>query len=299
LPTAVIFDIQRFSLHDGPGIRTTVFFKGCPLSCLWCQNPESLAHPPEMAFYQEYCRGCLACREVCPQGAVLEEAEARIDFKRCDACGQCVDVCPTGSLRLIGKKWVVADLLEEVVKDRDFFQDSGGGVTLSGGEPLVHEAFLREFVPELKKPGIHITLETAGMYPWERLAGLLPHLDLIYYDLKHMDGAVHQEFTGFSNQRILDNFSRLASLDAPLVGRMPLIPGINETRDNLKATARFLRQNGQETIHCLKYHNLGQAKLARINSGPAPLELPRQQEQDYDLIVDTFNNEGIDVVLYD
>lgn len=299
MPNAVIFDIQRFSLHDGPGIRTTVFFKGCPLSCQWCQNPESRDPGPEMAFYAESCQGCLSCRQVCPREAILEGDTARIEFSRCDACGQCVPACPTKSLRQIGQEWSPDRLVEEVVKDRDFFQDSGGGVTLSGGEPVLQQGFLKECLPGLKEQGIHINLETAGKYPWERLAGLLDHLDLIFFDLKHMDDASHKVLTGASNQTILENFTRLAGEGTPLTARMPLIPGMNDAPENLRATARFLRTQGQDTIHLLKHHNLGEAKLPRIKSPLEPLGLPRLGDEDYDQILATFAREGIHAVLYE
>lgn len=299
LHSATIFDIQRFSLHDGPGIRTTVFFKGCTLSCAWCQNPESQSLAPEMAFYGETCRSCLACQAVCPEEAILPDHTARVDYSRCTACGLCARECPTNSLRLIGESWPVDRLLAEVLKDRDFFQDSGGGLTLSGGEPVLQAVFLEEFLPALKRHGIHVTMETAGHYHWERLERLLRHVDLVYYDIKHLDRDAHQRATGQPNELILDNFARLARLELPLQARMPMVPGINDDARNIRATAGFLREHGQETIHCLRYHNLGEAKLCRIDSPLASLGLAPQSEQDLARAVQIFSEEGIHAVLYD
>lgn len=296
---ALIFDIQRFSLHDGPGIRTTVFFKGCSLACAWCQNPESLRLAAEMAFYGQSCQGCLACREACPRGAIVEGDEQRIDYARCDACGACVEACPTGSLRLIGRRWSAPELAEEVCKDADFFADSGGGVTLSGGEPVLQAGFLGGFLPRLRERGVEVNLETAGHYPWERLEGLLPLVDLIYFDLKHMDDAAHQWHTGSSNQRILENFARLAAAGAPLQARMPLIPGVNDDPGNIAATARFLRQQGQDSIHCLPYHPWGEAKLPRIASRLAPLGLARQEPEQLNHTAELFEEHHVHALLYD
>jgi glycyl-radical enzyme activating protein len=179
---ALIFDIQRFCLHDGPGIRTALFFKGCALRCAWCHNPESHQARQEIAFFAHCCVQCYACREVCPKKAILTDPDRRIDNPLCDGCGNCVASCLTRALRMIGKSWGTADLLAEVRKDRDFFISSGGGVTLSGGEPMLQVAFLEGFLPHLKGEGIHVTLETCGHFPWADMERIVPFLDLIYFD---------------------------------------------------------------------------------------------------------------------
>jgi pyruvate formate lyase activating enzyme len=161
---AVIFDIQRFSIHDGPGIRTTVFFKGCPLRCAWCQNPESHQPKPEIAFYKQRCSKCLTCKEACPENAILENPDQRIDYNKCIVCSQCVSACLYEALKTVGAMWDIEQLLEEIKKDTDFFFDSGGGITLSGGEPAVQSRFLKHFLPLLKDQGVHINMETCGVF---------------------------------------------------------------------------------------------------------------------------------------
>jgi glycyl-radical enzyme activating protein len=198
----LLFDLQRFSLHDGPGIRSTVFFKGCPLRCRWCQNPESHTCTPEMAFYQERCQACFCCEAVCPEQAITRRPEARIDFARCSACGACAAVCDSQAIVTIGQRWPVDRLVAEIEKDRDFFEDSGGGVTLSGGEPMGQHAFLACLLPALKARGRHVALETCGVFTWQQMEPLLPHLDLIYFDLKHMAPDIHRDLTGRDNTLI-------------------------------------------------------------------------------------------------
>lgn len=296
---AVIFDIQRFSLHDGPGIRTTIFFKGCPLSCVWCQNPESQKAGPEMAFYAEQCQKSYACADICPQNAILKAKQRRINYDRCDACGKCALECPFNALRIIGKKWHYKELADESLKDKDYFLDSKGGITLSGGEPVLHVKFLQNFLPLLKKHGIHVNIETCGVFKFKEIERILLYLDLIYYDIKHIDPKVHKQYTGGDNILILDNFARMAKVFPKLQARIPIIPGVNNDRENILATARFLKQNNQTSIHCLPYHSLGGAKLARINSGPAPFNLQSITAEDLLPIKKMFQEEGIHAVVYD
>jgi pyruvate formate lyase activating enzyme len=296
---ACIFDIQRFSLHDGPGIRTTIFFKGCLLKCRWCQNPESHKRQPEILYYQEHCRQCYACRRYCSNNAILTGGKQRIDYSRCEACGACVEACEYGAVRMAGRAWEAGLLVEEVLKDQDFFIDSGGGVTLSGGEPVLQARFLEEFLPKLKDNGIHVTLETAGFVPWGDLERILPHLDLIYYDLKLIDNSVHKKFIGQGNQIILDNFVRLAASFDRLQPRMPVIPGINNDETNIKATARFLRKSSKTVLHCLPYHRLGESKLGRMNKALKPMQLPDLAPENLKTLIKTFQAEGIEVVIPD
>ena len=295
----MIFDIQRFSLHDGPGIRTTVFFKGCPLRCAWCQNPESLTFIPEIAFYEERCRECYSCKEVCPKDAVQCETQKRIAYSRCDTCGACVTACPSDALRMLGKEWARDALVKEILRDKDFFVDSRGGVTLSGGEPMSQVSFLEGFLPKLKDEGIHITLETCGMWSWERIERILPALDLIYFDIKLMNSGRHKEFTGQGNRVILENFVRLSAIFRHLQARMPVIPGINDDYENISATARFLEENHHTTIHCLPYHRMGEAKLQRIRTDLGPLDKKSITGEDLKYVKEIFKGEGIDAVTYD
>ncbi|MBC2712301.1 MAG: glycyl-radical enzyme activating protein [Desulfosarcina sp.] len=296
---ALIFNIQRFCLHDGPGIRTTLFFKGCPLHCAWCQNPESIDPKPEMAFIAERCRGCFQCADACEADAIIRSEEKRIDHSRCTACGRCAEVCPSGGLTLVGRRWTVDTLVAEVLKDRDFFVDSGGGITLSGGEPMLQGRFLEVFLPAVKEHGIHVNLETCGCYQWEQIEPLLPFLDLIYFDLKHMDPTTHRHHTGVDNGRILDNFARLTRGAGTLVPRMPIVPGINDTEANVADTARFLLHHGHDTIHGLPYHGLGADKLRWINSPLRPLNLTSMDAEACRPVGRMFAKRGINAVIYD
>lgn len=296
---AVIFDIQRFSLHDGPGIRTTCFFKGCPLSCAWCQNPESHRLQPELIFYAESCIHCLACQKICPENALSESLPLRFDPQYCTTCGLCVSECPTNSLRLVGKEWTPTDLMDEVAKDMDFFHDSHGGVTLSGGEPLLQTAFLLNWLPMNRNKNIHTTIETCGMIPWKNIERLLPWIDLVFYDLKHMNDSIHKQYTGQGNAKILKNFSQLSKTGKALQARMPVVPGINTAPDNIRATARFLKKNKQKSIHLLPYHTLGDAKLNRIETKLRPLNITPLDPENLLEIQELFQKEEIHAVLYD
>jgi pyruvate formate lyase activating enzyme len=296
---AVVFDIQRFSIHDGPGIRTTIFFKGCPLKCRWCQNPESHKPGIEVAFYKEHCAYCFACKDVCPLNAIVESEDVRIDFDRCNACGKCVSECMNNALRLVGENWDASALLCEIIKDKDFFDDSGGGITLSGGEPTLHTPFLREFLPLVKSRGIHVNMETSGMFKYDNIAPILPFLDLIFYDLKLMDSKMHQAYTGVENKIIMENFEKLAATFKALSARMPVIPTINDTPANISATAGFLKENGLQSIHLLSYHNFGEAKLARIKTDLKPLKLPKGNGNCLLSSKNRFEEHGIGVLLYD
>ena len=296
---ATVFDIQRFSIHDGPGIRTTIFFKGCPLRCRWCQNPESHKPGIEVAFYKENCVFCFACKDVCPENAILKLEGVRIDFDRCNACGKCVSECMNNALRLVGRNWDASALVDEILKDKDFFDDSEGGITLSGGEPTLYSAFLSEFLPLVKNEGVHVNMETSGMFKWNNIEPILPFLDLIFYDLKLMDSKMHQAYTGVDNRTIMENLKRLAGTFPNLSARMPVIPTINDTPDNIAATALFLKENSLQSIHLLPYHSLGEAKLARIKTDLEPLDLSTDNA-DYLLSAKSqFEEHGICVILYD
>jgi pyruvate formate lyase activating enzyme len=296
---AVVVDIQRFSLHDGPGIRTTVFFKGCVLRCRWCQNPEALRHSPEMSFYAERCVGSGQCAEVCEHHAIDLSSPVRIDWERCTSCGSCAEACVHGAIRVVGQRYSVEALEHELMKDEGFYADSGGGVTLSGGEPMLHAQYLSLLLPRLKERGVHVTMETCGKFAWSRMEPLVESLDLVYFDFKHMDSAKHRELTGQGNEAILANFTRLAEAPVTLVARMPVIPGCNDDAANVKATATFLRANGHDALHCLGYHHLGEAKRSRLRPLAAPFQRANLTEVELEETARAFEREGIRVVLYD
>lgn len=297
--SALIFDIQRFSLHDGPGIRTTVFFKGCPLKCAWCQNPESHQKNQEIFFYKETCLGCLKCKETCKNDAIMDDSDQRIDYSACSLCGDCVSTCDSRSLRMVGQYWDIDALTDEILKDQDYFIDSNGGVTLSGGEPMLQADFFKKLLPGLRALGIHINMETCGMFSWENFEEILPCLDLVFFDLKHMDSIVHKKYTGCDNRIILENFTKLSHDGTVLQARMPVIPGINDDPENISATAQFLRKNGRKSIHCLPYHHMGESKILRMNTTQELMNLRPLTAEDLLPVKERFKKEGIDAMLYD
>ncbi|MBN2147325.1 MAG: glycyl-radical enzyme activating protein [Anaerolineales bacterium] len=290
----LIFDVKRYALHDGPGIRTTVFFKGCPLRCAWCHNPEGQSSQPEVMFRAGRCIQCGACLEVCNHGAITPDTP--LDRQLCQVCGECIKVCYSGARRWVGR-WVnIEELLAEIERDRPFYDASGGGVTFSGGEPLAQSDFLLEILRQCRQRGIHTTLDTCGYAPWETFDHLRPYVDLFLYDLKLMDEARHRQYTGVSNEIILQNLAALARQGHRLVVRAPLIAGINDDQDNLGAMADFLaglpcnhtQGHAQgyaaiERVDLAPYHEIGLAKytsLGRISplEGALPPSPARLQE---------------------
>lgn len=292
--TATVFDIQRFSIHDGPGIRTVVFFKGCSLACSWCQNPEAVRLQPEMAYYEERCiPGCSTCEDVCPEQAVGSERHGRLDFARCTVCGRCVEACPGDAIRLVGRRVTVEDLLAEVLRDQPFYAASGGGVTLSGGEPALHAPFLQVFLPAAREAGLHIVLETAGCYPSRLLDALLPLVDRVLFDLKVIDAEAHRRLTTRDNAPILANLAYLLARGAPVTVRMPVVPGYNTDPVNVAATAALLRQLGLREITLLRYNHLWEAKLPRLGDDRAPLGIVPPPDSLYESLVATFARHGV------
>ncbi len=266
-PTGIIFNVQRFSTGDGPGIRTTVFLKGCPLRCAWCHNPEGLSPRPELVWYEARCIGARDCLSACPADALtLTPQGMQIDRQRCTACGECAWVCPTGALEVIGQERTPEALLAEVQKDAVFYETSGGGVTLSGGEPLAQADFLLALCRLCREAGFHLALDTCGAAPWERYERLLPLVDLVLYDLKLFDGQRHRASTGADNARILENARRVAAAGAPLWVRTPVIPGYTADAANIAALGEFIAAElpTVERWDLLAYTDLGRAKYERL-----------------------------------
>jgi pyruvate formate lyase activating enzyme len=256
--SGLVSHVQRYSLHDGPGIRTTVFLKGCPLRCAWCHNPENLAPRPEVLVFESRCVRCGACASVCPQPGENRASE-------CRHCGACVAVCPTGAREIVGRSMTVGEVMDEIEADRVFYDESGGGVTFSGGEPLMQHGFLRTMLETCRSRGVHTAVDTCGYAPWEVLEALAPWTDLFLYDLKLMDDARHREFTGVSNAVILENLEALDRARARLWLRIPVIPGINDTPVEIAAMAQFARALNQVSqIHLLPYHRTGIHKFERL-----------------------------------
>ncbi len=263
----LIFDIQRFAIHDGPGIRTTLFLKGCPLVCWWCHNPESISPRPQLVAFPGKCIGCGACFQVCPAGAHERLADgSRIHHReRCTLCGRCAEACCAEALVIEGREITVEEAVAELAKDAPFYANSGGGVTLSGGEPLRQADFTLEVLRLCTERGFHTALDTSGHAPWEDVERVLPFTDLVLYDLKHADPEAHRTYTGISNERILDNLGRISRQGKPLEIRIPVIPGINDDLANIDASAAILAGlAGVTRVALLPYHRLGEAKYARL-----------------------------------
>ncbi len=243
MTTGLIFDIQRFSVHDGPGIRTTVFLKGCSLRCFWCHNPEGLRMTPEVQFLPNRCIACGACVVACEHGGQhLDEHGRSFTRERCVACGKCVEACVAEALNLAGRHVTDTEVVAEVLRDRVFYEASDGGVTLSGGEPALQPDFARAILARCKAEGLHTAIETCGNVPWENLAMLLPFTDLVMMDLKQMDAEKHRAATGVGNERILANARRLAGMRVPLLLRTPVVPGVNDTPAEIAAIAAFIAE---------------------------------------------------------
>ncbi len=270
--TATIFDIQRFSIHDGPGIRTTVFFKGCSLSCAWCQNPESLRARPELSFSTARCVDCRACVGACPVKAIGSDRERRVDWTRCNHCGDCAGGCPAGALTMLGQSYTVEEVVAECLRDREFFHASGGGVTLSGGEAVLQSAFLRELIEELSSAGVHTLLQTAGNYAWRLLHPLLERLDAIYFDWK-APASTYREHTGADATRVLDNLERLMRAGFPVTVRTLVVPGVNSEPEQIFEMCEPLTRLGITEIKLLSYNHLWEAKLPRLGASDRSLGL--------------------------
>ncbi len=263
----VVFNIQKFSVHDGPGIRTTVFLKGCPLRCQWCSNAESMNPGTELGILRSLCHYCGKCADVCPESVITIDTGRGIQFDRdkCTLCGECVNVCPTDALTIYGKRISVEDAFNEVYRDRSFYE-SGGGVTVSGGEPLRQAGFVTALFRKCREAGIGTCLDTSGHADPDTLKEVLEFTDYVLYDIKHMDTGCHQSFTGVSNNFILDNARVVAASGAQMLCRIPLVAGVNDTDDNMVATARFVKKLGDSVaVELLPYHRLGVAKYQTLD----------------------------------
>lgn len=263
-----VFDVKRFAVHDGPGIRTTIFFKGCPLHCLWCHNPEGIDFGPELIVRSSRCSSCYTCLKVCPTRAISPgpgKGPVVVDRSKCDLCGKCVEACAYEALEIVGRRTTVGDVVAEAARDSIFYEQSGGGVTLSGGEPLAQPAFVIALLEELKARGISTALDTSGLANEDVLARAASFSDLILYDLKTMDDSVHRRYAKSGNGLILENLQHLDRLHKPIQVRIPLVAGVNDGKENIAASIGFLKTlSSVRRVDLLKYHKGGQEKYKNL-----------------------------------
>lgn len=296
----LIFLIQGYSIQDGPGIRTTVFMKGCPLRCAWCQNPESWNLFPELMTHDAKCIGCESCAEVCPTGAISFHPEdgRRIDRALCNRCFECVEVCPAEALTRVGEYMSVEQVMKAVEKDEPFISRSGGGVTVSGGEPLLQAPFVKRLLKTCREMGYHTALDTCGYAPGPLLDEIIEFTDLILYDVKHVDSKIHEAATGVSNASILENLYKI-SHRAKIWLRMPLIPGYNDSEDTIARIGALGKEIGAEKISVLPFNRLGEGKYIGLGR---PSSLSKVEEPTGDNILQVrrqLESLGLKVTLWD
>jgi pyruvate formate lyase activating enzyme len=284
---AIVFNVQRFSTEDGPGIRTTVFLKGCPLSCLWCHNPEGISPRPQLLWYEARCIGARDCLKACPEKALeLTPQGLKIDRDRCTVCGVCAEACPAVALEVIGKEWRLEELLVEVKKDEAFYRTSGGGVTLGGGEPMAQAEFVAAFLGRCKEEALHTALDTSGIAAWSLYEKVLPHVDLFLFDLKQMDPEEHERTAGVKLAPILENARRLGRQKTRVWVRTPIIPGYTDTEENVRAVARFVAREmpNAERYDLLAFNNLCAAQYERLGIRFPLKEAPLMRREDMEAL---------------
>ena len=288
-----ITNIQKFSIHDGDGIRTTVFFKGCPLKCEWCHNPETQKFEKEMQVDREKCTGCGACAAVCPNGAIhMEEGRPILDAEACVFCGKCTRFCPTGAREVIGQEYTVKELVKELMKDQMFYEESGGGVTLSGGEVMSMDMdYLLAVAKELKRQDVTLTIDTCGFVPYEKFQELLPYVNTFLYDVKVMDPELHKKYMGTDNALILENLVRLAKDGARIYIRIPTVKEVNGNEENMKETIAFLQEHDihPAQINLLPYHDTGSGKYRKLDMEYKGTDLHAPDKEEMEALAALFN----------
>ena len=297
LATGTIFDIRKFSVHDGPGIRTTVFFKGCPLKCGWCHNPESQAAKPEQVYWEDRCLKCQACVAACQQNAISWDGNRIIaDPKKCILSEACVEACYAEARQIAGHKMTVEQVLSQIKDDVTFYDQSGGGVTFSGGEPLMQPEYLLALLLACRELEIHTALDTCGFADWSTINRLFPYVDLFLYDIKLMDPVRHKKLTGVSNIRILENLQRLSKLGRDIIVRVPIIPGANDDDENIRAIGVFAAALPHLTrVDILPYHRAAINKYERMHKAYALSEVQPPPSEQMEKIQQIFEGYGLQV----
>ena len=296
---ALIFDIKRFAINDGPGIRTTIFMKGCPLHCVWCHNPEGISEQPVKLYTKKKCIGCQSCVDVCPQHNLTLTPDGIKDLGNCILCGKCTDECPTLALQMAGKEWDMDELMALVEKERKVMEDSDGGVTICGGEPLMHPDYLVTLLTELKARHFHRTVDTTLFASAQTVERVLPLTDLFLVDLKHMDSERHKFYTGVPNEPIHNNIRLISEAGARFWIRIPLIVGVNDSVENLEASADFLASlpTPPEVVNLLVYHDIGKGKHARMGTtyNPEDISMEAPDEALQQKALDIFKEKNLNV----
>lgn len=300
---SLIFDIKRYSINDGPGIRLTLFFKGCPLSCVWCHNPEGVSKEKEKLYNQSKCIKCLTCVHVCPNRALALKSDAIVtDTSICVTCGKCADACPTGAMEISGKEMSVDEIMKEIEKEYLFFDQSGGGVTFCGGEPLLHKELLMELLDRCGKLSIHRTVDTSLYATGELVREVASNCELILADLKHMDPVKHEKFTGVDNGPILSNIRMIAREGYKFMIRIPFIEGVNADEENITATAAFLaslQEGNRPAVEMLPYHDIAKGKHTKLGTvyNPNRIKMEKPSEQVTQRALQIFHERGIEAVV--
>lgn len=291
----IIFDIKRYAIHDGPGIRTTVFFKGCPLRCPWCHNPEGEHPEPEIVWHKKRCQThCQDCLPVCPKKAIQKKGKTvLIDLTRCDLCGVCVDVCPYEALQIIGREATVQDVMQEIQKDSVFYEESSGGVTFSGGEPLMQPEFLEALLKECRRDHIPTAVDTCGYVPSELFEKIAGKVDLFLYDIKLVDEERHKKHTGASNKIILENLRMLSDKGKRVIIRIPLVSDVNDDTENIRQTIEFLLSlKNVRKINLLPYHRGGEEKYRRLGAKNSRRSFEPTSKRKTERIKESFKDHG-------